>query len=108
MNIQEELREAWAGYLTADDDADIGVTFEAFPDDDANARSFALGYLAAKRRYEGATETDEEALRDKFAGQALSGIISADGTPAPDWDRCAKNAYDLADAMLKARKGEQP
>lgn len=45
-------------------------------------------------------------LRDWFAGQALAGMLSSefrpDGNqPKADW------AYELADAMLKAREGAQ-
>lgn len=40
-------------------------------------------------------------LRDWFAGQALAGTVNF--PDAPDFPRAAKYAYDVADAMLKAR-----
>ena len=45
-------------------------------------------------------------LRDWFAGQALVGLLSGpaeEGAPTPD--RKAVVAYQIADAMLKARGG---
>ena len=44
-------------------------------------------------------------LRDWFAGQALAGIYanSGDDSPAGAHGRCAKEAYDAADAMLATR-----
>lgn len=45
-------------------------------------------------------------LRDWFAGQALAGMLSSDGRPTGDQAK-AEWAYDLADAMLKAREGGQ-
>lgn len=41
-------------------------------------------------------------LRDWFAGQALAGMLSSDGRPTGDQAK-AEWAYDLADAMLRAR-----
>lgn len=43
-------------------------------------------------------------LRDWFAGQALSGMAGRDhwGPALPE--RCAQEAYELADAMLKLRQ----
>jgi hypothetical protein len=42
-------------------------------------------------------------LRDWFAGQALTGLLAGNtGDKAPNW---AKAAYQVADAMLKARGG---
>lgn len=43
-------------------------------------------------------------LRDYFAGQA---ILATDFTQVPDWvvmDDVAEKAYNLADAMLRARE----
>ena len=42
-------------------------------------------------------------LRDWFAGQAISGAMSV-AVDASDLDKCAIQAYALADAMLKARQ----
>jgi len=43
-------------------------------------------------------------LRDYFAAKALTGIIAAQGSPAPNWERCANHAYHVADAMIEERK----
>lgn len=47
-------------------------------------------------------------LRDYFAGEAMKGIISASGDDCGrvDYDDCvvAEHAYEMADAMLEARK----
>lgn len=50
--------------------------------------------------------SDGMSLRDWFAGQALAGMLSSDGRPTGDQAK-AEWAYDLADAMLKAREGGQ-
>lgn len=45
-------------------------------------------------------------LRDYFAAHVLTGYLAAhagDGTSMPDKEHAAINAYDFADAMLKAR-----
>jgi hypothetical protein len=41
-------------------------------------------------------------LRDQFAMAALNGLVSRYGTLSPDG--IAETAYDLADAMMEARK----
>lgn len=41
-------------------------------------------------------------LRDYFAAAALQGLLCNGG--GPSWDGDAKNAYQAADAMLKARE----
>ena len=45
-------------------------------------------------------------LRDYFAGKAIQGILTATLTPNTVWsqDEAAKTAYNVADAMLKARQ----
>lgn len=40
-------------------------------------------------------------LRDYFAGQSLAGLCASG---AFSMDRCARNAYEAADAMLAARE----
>ena len=45
-------------------------------------------------------------LRDYFAAKALSGVLATDAYWAAQGDKCdtvARWAYNLADAMLKAR-----
>lgn len=48
-------------------------------------------------------------MRDYFAAKAMQGMLFmvAHGahTPANSHEGCAKEAYALADAMLKAREG---
>lgn len=47
-------------------------------------------------------------LRDWFAGQALSGYMTiVDDRPAPNYQYDARLMYELADAMLAARKEPQ-
>lgn len=43
-------------------------------------------------------------LRDWFAGQALAGLLACNNTAGKAGD-FASDAYDYADAMLKARGG---
>ena len=42
-------------------------------------------------------------LRDYFAGQAIAGKLLMPGTAYDETD-CARFAYEMADAMLKARE----
>ena len=44
-------------------------------------------------------------LRDWFAGQAIAGVMANNeiDLESADWSGCAAYAYELADAMLKAR-----
>ena len=42
-------------------------------------------------------------LRDYFAAKAMQGLL-ADPTLKRPWSVFAKDAYDMADAMLKARQ----
>jgi hypothetical protein len=52
------------------------------------------------------TATGGMTLRDYFAGQALAGWMASFGYDnAVKPDGCAQLAYELADAMLAARKG---
>jgi len=67
---------------------------------EANNRSMNSEILA---RLTGCTES----LRDKFAGQAISGLFNHSGWVAThdgDGDEIAKRAYAIADAMMAARK----
>ena len=53
---------------------------------------------------EGALIHDGMTLRDYFAAKAMQGICASG--PTAEWsnDRLSAEAYDMADAMLKARK----
>jgi hypothetical protein len=44
------------------------------------------------------------ALRDYFAAKAMQGIVSKEKSHVSWVDEYAKNAYKMADAMLKARE----
>ena len=44
----------------------------------------------------------QKTLRDEFAMAALNGLVSRYGTLSPDG--IAETAYDLANAMMEARK----
>jgi hypothetical protein len=46
-------------------------------------------------------------LRDWFAGQALSALVARHRADVP-WSGIGPTAYELADAMLSARKGVSP
>ena len=49
---------------------------------------------------------DGMTLRDYFASKAMQGILTATLTPNTVWsqDEAAETAYNVADAMLKARQ----
>jgi hypothetical protein len=47
----------------------------------------------------------EATLRDHFAARAMQSLLIADGTT--HFDIRAKEAYDVADAMLRARKEQK-
>lgn len=42
-------------------------------------------------------------LRDYFAAMALQGLLS-DSNVRQSWDKFAESAYEIADAMMEARK----
>lgn len=44
-------------------------------------------------------------LRDWFAGQAAGGLCAHHHGP-PSWENIARDAYIVADAMLKAREAD--
>ena len=55
-----------------------------------------------KEAYEAGAASQSEDLRDKFAGKALIGLLKKE-----DWMKeyyLAKSSYEMADAMLEARK----
>ena len=47
----------------------------------------------------------DKTLRDEFAMQAMPSAL-AEGFHESDFPYCARRAYKLADAMLKAREGK--
>lgn len=59
---------------------------------------------------------DGMSLRDWFAGQALSGYLAStagmgvhtDGIRRAFWATVAESAYEVADAMIRAREGGTP
>ena len=55
--------------------------------------------------YQRTFSTGGMTLRDYFAVKALQGILTATLTPSTVWsqDAAAETAYNVADAMLKAR-----
>ena len=46
-------------------------------------------------------EAERAILRDEFAKAAMQAELT--GYDGSNWDRVAKQAYEMADAMLKAR-----
>lgn len=43
-------------------------------------------------------------MRDYFAGKAIQGMLANDQAHKSDEDMLARNAYKMADAMLRARE----
>jgi hypothetical protein len=43
-------------------------------------------------------------LRDWFAGKALAGILAAERFDEAAYDHLAEDAYEIANAMMEARK----
>ena len=48
----------------------------------------------------------DKTLRDEFAMWAMQGIVSHKRAHGAQWHEIPKHAYDMADAMLKAREGK--
>jgi hypothetical protein len=46
-------------------------------------------------------------LRDFFAAAAIQGYLAAGNTGGWGWETHASKAYEIADEMLKARKGAE-
>lgn len=55
------------------------------------------------------TSREERELRDRFAGQAMAGMLAdwPEGVVL-DHSKLAREAYALADAMLRERRGQRP
>lgn len=45
-------------------------------------------------------------LRDHYAGMAMQGLVSHGNAQGAQWHEIPKYAYEMADAMLKAREGK--
>lgn len=45
-------------------------------------------------------------LRDHFASQVITGLLCSGDYSMSTWDQIASTAYDVADAMLKAREAK--
>ena len=87
----------------------------AFPQDYEHTKAAILthqaGEISAEQLLHCARQLRGMTLRDYFAGKALPAIYAdcmtlfeKEGCPGPDWrDGVAKDAYLMADAMLKAR-----
>ena len=62
--------------------------------------------MTANAKTETAAAVETPALRDIFAAHALAALISSPklaGVPRADMDGMAKQAFDYANAMMKAR-----
>jgi hypothetical protein len=57
----------------------------------------------AKFQYQMNWYEEQPSLRDRIAIAALTGMATAAGFQGAPWERLAKDAYQAADAMLKAR-----
>jgi hypothetical protein len=43
-------------------------------------------------------------LRDEFAARAVQGLLTHENCQGATWDEIPKYAYEMADAMLRARE----
>lgn len=66
----------------------------------------ALGLMTNKLSDSIKAPMSDEQLRDHFAGLAMQGLLT--GQPLYIPEDTAKQAYQVADAMLKARKEVKP
>ena len=57
-----------------------------------------------RKAYEAGAASQEQTLRDKFAGQALANHMTQHNGSALTRELIAEGAYRIADAMLEARK----
>lgn len=71
--------------------------------DNDGGPAFARPYFEHPTSGEWSPAQDGMSLRDWFAGQAVVGIIASEGESRTPSDIAAKRAYEVADAMLKAR-----
>ena len=80
----------------------MDVHFARFWEAMKNANLTPVQTQAISAAFQWAGMIDKKTLRDELAGLALAGYI-ARGTSYGE-DAVAKRCYDLADAMLEARK----
>jgi hypothetical protein len=45
-------------------------------------------------------------MRDELAARAMQGLLTHENCQGATWDEIPKYAYEMADAMLKAREGK--
>ena len=66
----------------------------------------AFPKLTQDERWKTFTSTDGMTLRDYFAARAMDALITATINADTDWlfSNVAETAYNMADAMLEARK----
>lgn len=82
--------------------------FEDYENDLEKSRPASVDELKkAFRELDESKRAEEESkLRDHFAGLAMQGLLT--GQPLYITEDTAKQAYQVADAMLKARKEVKP
>jgi len=95
MDIQDELTEAWEGDSTPEDKLTAGT----IGDVGSHANTFALGYLACKRRL-GVSKPDRRAELLVLAGKIAAGPIMTTLGQMPI-GRVGWNAVIMAKAMLE-------
>lgn len=86
------------------DDGIFNLLFESA----AEAESFVKTHLLSLEDYriidiENDDRNEEKELRDKFAMTAMQGLLAADINDDYSFLAVAKDAYDIADAMLAER-----
>ena len=108
-HLASHMRKAWkpkfkSAYEAGAESKDKTMTDTERAEQKAN--QFYAGDVAKRAALQAAGGlASDKTLRDEFAGQALAGwIASADATDFLDPKTSAEIAYEMADAMLEARK----
>ena len=80
---------------------------KAFPSKQEASRKF-LGVKGGVPQFDVGQDACEAGmdLRDYFAAKAMGAIILHPHGPAGDWEQAAKDAYEAADEMMKAREAK--
>jgi len=73
------------------------------PDNDGGPAFPRTGYISEEGGYEAHPENGMT-LRDYFAAKAMSSLIPMYDIDLPDDEKMTKEAYQIADGMLAARK----